>query len=277
MSSRSALQNDAGTLQSDWHKSDTVRSPNVLAVTDWKSARFRWLAAVRRDDRLSDAAQLLAVALTLDFAHHETAFCNPSIGRLSDHLRKCERTVQRAMLELRKAHWISVSQVTGRGNKNSEVTFLSGDVSAKVKGMSNVVNLSSESTKSPTNSSVRQEKSPTKSVSKPDKFVRPPCTPYKDKPFHNLDAREPESNGPERPNCPVEAVPYGSDAENEWDAYLQAHNLPKLSELNRKFSDDRGCGWEMPRRRPPHPDDGTSNRVALNFARWCALQKGFIQ
>ena len=134
MSSRSALQNDAGTSQNNWHKSDTTRSPNVLPVSDWKTGRFKWLSAVRRDGRLSDAAQLLAVALTLDFAHHETAFCNPSIGRLSDHLRKCERTVQRAMLELRTAHWISVSQATGRGNKNSEVTFLIGDGFAKLNG-----------------------------------------------------------------------------------------------------------------------------------------------
>ena len=149
----------------------------AVPVSDWKSGRFKWLSAVRCDSRLSDAAQLLAVALTLDFAHHETAFCNPSIGRLSDHLRKCERTVQRAMLELRNAHWISVSQAIGRGNKNSEVTFLIGDGFAKVNGKSNVVNLYACSPESPTNSSDQQAESPTKPVSKSDKFVRPPLHP----------------------------------------------------------------------------------------------------
>ena len=275
MSARSALQNDAGTSQLDWHKSDTVRSPNVLPVSDWKSGRFKWLSAVRRDDRLSDAAQLLAVALTLDFAHHETAFCNPSIGRLSDHLRKCERTVQRAMLELRKAHWISVSQAIGRGNKNSEVTFLIGDGLAKLKGKNNVVNLSAGSPETPTKSSDKQAESPTKSASKPDKIVRPPCTPYKEQPQFNLTDRD--NFRPGKPTCPVEAVPYGSDAESEWNAWLKAHGLPNLSALNRKFSDDRGCGWEMPRRRPPHPDDVIANRVALGFARWAAFEKGFVQ
>jgi hypothetical protein len=276
--SRGDVQNDAGTIAKDWHKSGTVGSPNVPPISDWKNNRFHWLAAVRRDDRLSDAAQFLAVALTLDFAHHETAFCNPSIGRLSDHLRKCERTVQRAMLELRKKHWISVSQATGRGNKNSEITFLRGDGSVKIRGNSNVVNLSSGTAKSPTNSSNRQAESPTNFVSKADKFVRPPCTPYKDKPYQNHKAGGPDRESPERPYPRhVAAVPYGSYAENDWDAWLAKRGFPNLASLARKSSTAKGPGWDMPFGTPPSADDPITTGIAVKFADWAAYQKGFIQ
>ena len=282
MSARSALQNDAGTSQLDWHKSDTVRSPNVLPVSDWKSGRFKWLSAVRRDDRLSDAAQLLAVALTLDFAHHETAFCNPSIGTLSKHLRKCERTVQRAMLELRKALWINVWQATGRGNQNSRVTFLHGDGLAKVKGKNNVVNLSLGASESPTNSSDQEAESPTNLSSKPDKFVQPLYN--KDKPVLNHSAgacaRETAPTGVcdqvERPSpqCRKVAVENGED-EAEWNGWLSKRGFPTLRELGRRSSNAQGRGWDVPFRRPPSTDEKIAQSIAMKFFQWCAHRKGF--
>jgi hypothetical protein len=61
------------------------------------------------DDHLSTYAKLL-LALLDDYRNKVTGQCNPRIKRLADNLKVCERTIYRALAELRKWRLIAVDR-----------------------------------------------------------------------------------------------------------------------------------------------------------------------
>lgn len=252
---------------------DSVDEAAALAnlcdpVTDWKSDRFQWNRLIRRDDRLSDPAKLLATALCYDFAHHETGFCNPSVETIADAVGKSPRAVQRALAELRGLSWIAVRHGHGRGNRN-EILFMKGDGSVAFKASEKVTRMADH----------RSEKV-TLAASKGDRSVATPCTPYKDKPIQKPKGRATGTriDATERPFPHLaDVAEMGSDREEDWDVWLAERNLPSLSEQGRLSSNAKGRGWDVPYCRPPSPDDPHTNRIALSFFRWAAYQKAFIQ
>ena len=85
-------------------------------VVSWENTRWIWKRGVRQDDRLTDAAKILAAALCDDFAHHEIGACFPSIATLAESIAKSERSIQRAIAALRAAGWLD-TLVRGRGDR----------------------------------------------------------------------------------------------------------------------------------------------------------------
>jgi hypothetical protein len=238
----------------------------VQTITDWKTDRFQWNRLIRKDDRLSDAAKLLATALCYDFAHHETGFCNPSVDTIADAVGKSPRAVQRALAELRGLSWITIRHGHGRGNRN-EILFLKGDGTVAFKPSEKVTRMADH----------RHEKV-TPVATKGDRSVAPPCTPYKDKPNSNQKAgaqtfRVEQTERPS-PHC-VSVAEDGGHAHGEWDDWLGKRGLPSLREMGRKSSmAGKKPGWDVPFCRPPNPDDPIATNIAVKFARWAAFQKG---
>lgn len=104
----------------------TLSSSKYSAVvSDWKNRRWAWKDALCRVTALSDGAKLLAVRWVDSFAHHETAFCNPSVETMAEALGKSGRSIQRAIAELQAAGWIRVDYAKGRG-RTSKIVFLNG-------------------------------------------------------------------------------------------------------------------------------------------------------
>ena len=277
-SSRVTAQNDAGTRHQDWHKSDTACSTIVRTLSDWKNNRWDWKRAVRRDARLSDGAKVLAAALCDDFARHETGFCNPSIGTLAKALGKSDRSVQRALAELRKFSWCAVIYAIGRG-RQSEILFQTGDGIVSVFDAEKTPHLSDRRTErvtevSPIADDLQAERV-TPVALKGDRGV----TPYnKAKPKNNLKERASVRDQVERPYPQCCKVAFdGSSHEVEWNAWLGKNGFPTLQELDRRSSNSIGRGWDVPYSTPPSPDEETCQRITTKFFDWCAYQKGFVQ
>ena len=235
----------------------------ISKVTDWKSTRFPWARAVRKDVRLSDGAKLLADVLCYDFGFNEAGFCNPSIDTLAEALGKSDRAVQRALAELRGVHWIEVTHGQGRG-KRSEIRFLKGDGTVAFAASEKVTVLSDRRIEKVTDTAVKGDRS---------------VTPYnKAESNRNKKERAGNPNPQERPSAHLTAVVlFGSHAENDWDIWLAKRKLPNLKSLDRKSSNAKGCGWDMPFSIPPSADDPITTGIAVKFATWAAFQKGFIQ
>ncbi len=244
------------------HEKQRFANP-VPSMTDWKTARFAWARAVRKDARLSDGAKLLADVLCYDFGFNESGVCNPSIDTLAQAIGKSDRAVQRALAELRAAAWINVRHCHGRG-KRSEIHFLKGDGTVAFVASEKVTQLSDH----------RPEKV-TDVAGKGDRSV----TPYnKAESNRNKKERGPNRESPERPSPHLTAVVLlGSHAENDWNDWLARHKLPNLKFMDRKSSNAKGRGWDMPFSLPPSPDDSITTAIAVKFANWAAYQKGFIQ
>jgi hypothetical protein len=77
---------------------------------------FRWLAAVRRDERLSMGAVMAAHVLTLDFMNWKTGRCDPSINAIAKILHRSARMVERDLKELRVNGWLIAEYRDGTSN-----------------------------------------------------------------------------------------------------------------------------------------------------------------
>ena len=239
------------------------RLTNLQAISDWNKDRWIWKRAVKIDARLSDPAKLLAVTLCDDFAHHETGFCNPSIGTLAGALGKSDRSVQRALSELRNAGWIEVQRGNGRGN-SSKIIFLKGDAPFTFSSSEKVTRIADHRPEKVTNVTVKGDRS---------------VAPYnRDKPKKNQKAQPSACDASERPFAHLRAVAVEwSNGETEWNEWLAKHGLPTLRQLGRRSSNRFYCGWDVPYCIPPSKDDPITQSISLKFFRWCAFQKGFIQ
>ena len=220
-------------------------------MDNWSQNRWTWKRCVRRDPRLSTTAKLVAVSLCDDFAHHETAYCNPGVETIAEALCLCDRSILRAIAQLRDAGWISVMERRGRGRR-SEYSFNKGDGTVAFSDVKKVTSLSNCS-----------DEKVTVLTGKGDKSV----TPYKDEPTNNQKARE----GGDRPSpqCRVCVHPH-SDQELEWDGWLSHHGFPRLSALGIRSSDERGAGWDAPFRFPPGDPESIEGRIALKWADWAS-------
>lgn len=79
-----------------------------------------------KDHRLSDGAKLVAVVLCDTFANSKTALCYPGVKTLAETLGKSERSIRRALAELREAGWI-VTEAGRRPHDRQGFIFTKGD------------------------------------------------------------------------------------------------------------------------------------------------------
>jgi len=268
------------------HSKEYTDAPAAARRVDlnggWTLARWDWKRAVRKDRTLSDAAKLLAAALCDDFAHHETAFCNPTVETLADALGKTVRPVQRALAELRDAQWITIKYAEGRGKK-SEISFLGGHGISALKPSEKVTHMASRDAKgvssvAPIGTKPMAERVPA-NAQKGARYD----TPYnKDKPKLNQKERaqgaeagsqrlsgRPDysaydrATAPgkwERPLHPIPSDGYRAEAWNNW---LARHGFPSLSQIAPKNpSGELGVPFPMP---PYNDDPNIENLIARNW------------
>lgn len=266
-----AIQGVASPCSNDEATADLANSVShrAIRIANWQDDRWTWKRAVRRDGRLSDGAKVLAAALCDDFAHRETGFCNPAVATLAAAVGKKVRAVQYALAELRDRQWLEVGPAMGRGN-TSEIHFLTGDGSVPFQVSVKVTRLSDHGAKRV------QEPAPAPAervqvvVQKGASYGAP----YKDKPKKNQKtrAREPERDPAERPTHLAAVVLRGGHGEARWNEWLAAFRFPSLQQLNRKSSNERGVGWDMPFSIPPRPEDDCQGRISHRFVNWAVSQ-----
>lgn len=95
----------------------------VIGGRGFRSQRHIWDECVRRDNRLSPFARLIAAELVKGFANAETGACFPTNDALAAMFDTTDRTVRRAISDLQKAGWLRCSKGVGRGNV-TEYTFI---------------------------------------------------------------------------------------------------------------------------------------------------------
>jgi len=237
-------------------------------LDNWARNRWTWKRAARRDPRLSDCAKVLAAALCDDFAHHETAYCAPRIATLAEALAKSDRSVQRALSELRQAGWIAIRSGGGRG-VSSEITFEKGDGTVAFSDQERVTHMAQAASQTVTDVSPKEAKRVTLVAEKGDSSVVPPCTPYKDKP--NLNQRARATTERPAPQCRACIHP-GTHNHTAWNAWYAGRGYPSLEKLGIPSSDKDGTGWDAPFPLPPRPDDLIGTRIAEKHAEWASCR-----
>lgn len=95
-----------------------------IPETAWHRAKWPWLRAVRRSERLSPMARLIACELVLDIADRNTGRCNPSPHSIADRLGCSADTVKRALSDLTKAGFIARTGGAGGRGQAAAITFL---------------------------------------------------------------------------------------------------------------------------------------------------------
>lgn len=232
-------------------------------MRDWNRERWHWKRAVRKDTRLSDAAKLLAVALCDDFAHHETAFCNPEVGTIAEALGKSDRSVQRAIQELRKAEWIVVQYARGRG-RSSQISFKKGDGTVEFEASKKVTSMASNDLEKVTTVAQKGDNRVTpynepKTIQREGRVSNE--EPLAVSRFKNHRFLGSFKDGP----SPVPKSNHG--ALNKWAEWLECENLPTLcslplSQLHGKKSE---VFFHLPSRNPPTTPAATAE--ALTYFR----------
>lgn len=105
----------------------------LIDASEWPHQRWGWLEGVRRDPDLSPMARLVAHVLALDFAHHATLRCDPSVAEIGRVLGCSKDTVKRAVTALVDAGWVARECGLGRGH-NSGYGFLTRAKIVPIKG-----------------------------------------------------------------------------------------------------------------------------------------------
>lgn len=82
-----------------------------------KLNRFEWLKAVLQVKELNSSAQVVAAALSVQFANDDTGQINPAMKTLADYLKMALSTVKRAIKELVASGWLSRTEGRGAGNR----------------------------------------------------------------------------------------------------------------------------------------------------------------
>lgn len=107
--------------------------PRLIDASEWRQQRFGWMEGVRRDANLNPMARLVAHVLALDFAHHVTLRCDPSLRDIAGIVGASTDTVQRAISALVEAGWLARECGVGRG-RNSGYGFLTRARVVSIKG-----------------------------------------------------------------------------------------------------------------------------------------------
>ena len=82
-----------------------------------KLNRFEWLKAVLQVKELNSSSQVVAAALSVQFANDETGQINPAMKTLAEYLKMALSTVKRAIKELAAAGWLARTEGRGAGNR----------------------------------------------------------------------------------------------------------------------------------------------------------------
>lgn len=105
----------------------------LIDASEWQHQRWGWLEGVRRDPTINAQAKLVAHVLALDYAHHATLRCDPSIREIANLCGVSTDTAKRAVAALVEAEWIVRQCGLGRG-RNSGYGFLTRAKIIQLKG-----------------------------------------------------------------------------------------------------------------------------------------------
>ncbi len=266
-----------------------VTNPRTV-VSGWKNSRWAWKDAVCRAADLTDGAKLLAVRIVDSFAHHETAFCNPSIETMAEALGKSGRSIQRALVELQAAGWIRVDHAKGRG-RTSKISFLTGPCATAFDGPEKVTRLAARHAdqqetqtenlpeRETDGEETRQEKVtaaspfPSEKVTTLAKKGDSRVTPIL-KPKNNQNSRAVATEALSRPAPHLRKfVAVGSDFAAEWDKYHDAKGFQPLAVIGLRVMNEGVACYDLPFNRPPKADAPDLDRsIALKFAAWATAE-----
>ena len=213
----------------------------------WAKERWAWIGAVMADGELTPLARLVACSLAQGFANHETAECRPGLAALMRAVAASRATVLRALNDLQLRGWI---ERRGGNAPGKLATYAFRNPGA---GAEQVSSVRPEQVSSVSGTGLIPEKSP--------------CTPYKDKPQLNHNARpHPRAaiRGLKQPSCMTVAVTPGSWAHERWDEWLTAEGFPPLEKIGHR----RAGFFVMPITVAPGRDDAVPYGIARRWAEW---------
>lgn len=117
--------------------------------------RLDFYAAMVRSNTFSRSALAVAFILLYRFMNGRTGRCDPAIARLAEETGLAERSVKRAVAELRKSKWwLTRREGEGRGDTNNYVPQL--EMASFEKGDTGVTH--SDPERVPSASAIRREK-----------------------------------------------------------------------------------------------------------------------
>ena len=198
-----------------------------------KLNRFEWLKAVLQVKELNSSSQVVAAALSVQFANDETGQINPAMKTLAEYLKMALSTVKRAIKELVAAGWLSRTEGRGAGNR-TRYTLLSPRkiVPFRPKKKGSHVGLAGQQ----------------KGSSLPQKGVTDGLS-YKEQ---SKEQKARLAPSPDLPNGGqsgegLRFVPGGGGYfEREWDDALRAYGLPSLHRSLPQVIHEGRRGYELP-------------------------------
>ena len=199
--------------------------------------RFEWLKGVLQAKDLTSTAQLVASALSVQFANDETGLINPGLATLMKYLGMARSTLKRVIKELVDTGWLSRTEGRGAGNCTS-YTLLAPYKLVPFRQKPKDPNASLSTQKK---GSQMAQKGSTgelsyKEQSKQQK-ARP--SPPPDLPCHG------------QPGCALRFVPGGGGYfEREWDDALQSYGLSSLHRALPQIINHGQKGYLLPDRCP---------------------------
>lgn len=233
----------------------------------WAKDRWEWLRRVRRDATLRPSTRLVAQALATGYANAETAECRPGHAALAEDCGCSVRAVERAMLELAAAGWIERLAGNAPGRR-AAIRFNLPEHPPK-RADEHPPKRADETAEHPPKWA---DEHPPMRAETPAQVGDPPCTPYKDEPNLNHSARKAHAGtrgtAAGEPACVKVIVPFRSDCEAEWTAWLEAAGFDALPRIGVKGGGKGEAGWVMPFRRPPNPRDAMETGIARRWAEW---------
>lgn len=236
----------------------------------WNRMRWEWLRDVSADPDVAGWSKAVASVLICQFAHHETARCDPGNEVLAQALGASEHVVRRALKGLEEAGWIMRTDGRGRGNRQT-ITF---QFLVRAKGADSA---GFPTAKGADTVGFESDKTGGISPEKVQILQTPPTPPYKAKP--NLNQRRAPETGPEPATaaCPanrLEEVHPDSPQHETWDTWLAAQGYPGLAQIGRRRGRAENGPWLMSSRSPPDPSRPAAVSVAVKFVDWLIATEG---
>ncbi|MEI6798419.1 MAG: helix-turn-helix domain-containing protein [Pseudomonadota bacterium] len=230
------------------------------APSGWSKDRWVWLRLVRGDSDLSPMARLVACALGFGFSNSETGECRPGYQTLADDCATSIRTIERCMLELQTAGWIT--RLGGESQKKAASIIL--------RLPERPPELAGDKAERPP---VLAGERPPVLAATPASSGGPPTPPNKEQPNMNQRpgllraASQIVVKGGQMPAVLTTRIDAGSAQAALWDCWLSANGFPSLDLIGLRI--DQGS-FEMPVTVPGRSDDAKSVafRIAGRWAEW---------
>ncbi|WP_444453680.1 helix-turn-helix domain-containing protein [Rhodobacter capsulatus] len=196
----------------------------------WAKGRWDWMRQVRRCADLSPMARLVAQSLAQGFSNAETGECRPGAQALAEDCATSVKTIERVLRELELAGWVERLGGNAPGIR-AAIRFRFPN-----------------EPENPRRFAGSEHPSDLRVTPLSSEF--PPRPPYKDQPNMNQkDGRHPvaQIRGLPMPKISTVLVPFGSEQEAEWNAWLQARGFARLGVIGHAMPG----GWLMPLVRAP--------------------------